>query len=65
MDPLLLKNAKYIFLLINIMHFGVTWKLFVGYLAALNADYPIINALLHNTGDLQKYLELKQMPILV
>lgn len=51
------KNAKYIFLLINIMHCGVTWKFFVHYLAALNADYQIINALIrHNRGDLQKHL---------
>lgn len=35
----------------------MTWKLFFGYLAVLNADYQIVNALVrHNTGDLQKHL---------
>lgn len=57
MDPLLLKNAKYVFLLINIMYCGVTWTVFVACLAALNADYQIVNALIHhNTGDLQIHL---------
>lgn len=38
----------------------------VGFLAALNADYQIKIALIHhNTGDLQKHLAWKQMPILV
>lgn len=45
-EPLPLKNEKHFFLLINIMHCGVTDNHFVGYLAALKADHQIINALI-------------------
>lgn len=64
--PVITGSTKYIFLLINIMHCGVTWKLLVSYVISFNSNYQIVNALVHfNTGDLQKHLAWKQIPIIV
>lgn len=48
------------------MHCGVTQRLWVSYVTPFNSNYQIVNALIHrNTGDLQKHLACKQIPIMV
>lgn len=59
-------KGKIYFLLINVMYCGVAWQLLVSYVTPFNSYSQIVNALIrHNTGDLQKHLAWKQVPIIV